>query len=87
MQLNWLRAEVFQLNLKYLHVKYSYRTVVKKIMKSSYRASYENMAERFPDFEIREIRELKENAQNQKLEKVNRPGSTSGPVNCKHNTF
>ena len=38
------------------------KIMVTKIMKLSRRASYEEMAETFPDFEIQESRELKENS-------------------------
>ena len=58
-----MRAEVFQLNLKYLHVKITV-TMITKITKCSRRMSYEKMAESFPDFEIREIQKLKENSEN-----------------------
>ena len=48
---DWLRAEVFQLNLKYLHVK-----ITVTITKSSRRTSYAKMAERFRDFEGRRFK-------------------------------
>ena len=63
LQFDWLRAEVFQLNVKITV------TMVTKITKYSRRATYEKMAERFPDFEIREIQELKENSENQNTKK------------------
>ena len=52
LQFNWLRAEVFQLNLKYLHVKITV-SMVTKITKEIQKT----MAERFPDFQVEEIQE------------------------------
>ena len=68
LQFGWQRAAVFQLNFKHLHIKITVTTVTK--IKKLYRhASYEKMAERFPDFEIQEIQELKENSENQNTKK------------------
>ena len=55
---DWLRAEVFQLNLKYLHVKIKVTMVTPnhQVTKSSRRTSYAKMAERFRDFEISRLK-------------------------------
>ena len=43
--------------------------MVTKITKYSRRASYEKMAEGFPDFEIQQIQELEETSENQNTNK------------------
>ena len=55
MSFDWLRAEVFQLNLKYLHVKITVTMVTQNHQKSR-RTSYAKMAERFRDFEIKRFK-------------------------------
>ena len=55
MPFDWLRPEVFQLNLKYLRVKIAVTMVTPNHQIIS---SHElpKMAERFPDFEIRKFK-------------------------------
>ena len=70
LEFDWLRAEVFQLNLKQLHVHVKITvTTETEITKQSRHASYKKMAERFPDFEIQESQELNENSENQNTKK------------------
>ena len=64
LQFDWLRAVVFQLNLKYLHVKITV-SMVTKITKQIKKT----MAERFPDFQLEEIQELTENSEKQNTKK------------------
>ena len=55
MSFDWLRAEVFQLNLKYLNVKITVTMVTQNHqIISSHELS--KMAERFLDFEIRRFK-------------------------------
>ena len=68
LQFYWLGAEVFQLHLKYLHVKITV-TMVTEITKKFRRTRYEKMAERFPDFEIQESQKLKQNSESQNTKK------------------
>ena len=70
LQFHWPRVEVFQLNLKYLHVNITV-TMVTKITKINNLIArvMKKMAERFPDFENQEIQELKENSVNQNTKK------------------
>ena len=59
---------VFQLNLKYLHVKVPV-SMLTKITKQGRQASSKTMAERFLDFQVEEIQELNGNSENQNTKK------------------
>ena len=65
---DWLRAEVFQLNLKYLHVKITVTMVTQnyQIISSLELRKNEGKISRFRN---REIQETKENSENQNTEK------------------
>ena len=82
---DWLRAEVFQLDLKYLHVKI---TVTMVTQNHQIISSHElrKIGGKISRFWNQEIQELKENLENQNTEKVHRPGSMSGPAGLKTRT-
>ena len=67
LRFDWLRADVFQLNLKHLHVKI---TVTMVTLKSPNNAVARITQKWRKDFENQENQELKENSENQNTEKT-----------------
>ena len=66
--IDWLRAEVFQLNLKYLHVKITVAMVTQNRQIISPHELRKNGG-KISRFRNQEIQELKENSENQNTEK------------------
>ena len=60
MQIDWLRADVFQLNLKYLHVKVTVTMVTQ---------NHQIKWRKFSRFCNQEIQKLKDNSENQNTNK------------------
>ena len=54
LQFDWLRADLFQLNMKYLRVKITVTMVTPN--HQSRRTNYAKMAQRFLDFEVRRFK-------------------------------
>ena len=83
---DWLRAEVFQLNLKYLHVKITVTMVTQnhQIISSH---EFRKNGGKISRFWNEEIEERKENSENQNTEKkLHRHSSISGPAGPKTRT-
>ena len=86
MKLYYCESRLSQKNdkLRGLSEKFQAVTLETKFTKyKSRRASYEKMAESFPDFEIQEIQELKEKSEKQNAEKSTSTWLNSGPAGPK----
>jgi len=83
LQFDWLRADVFQLNLKYLHVKITVTMVTQNHQIISSHELRKNGG-KISRFWNQEIEERKENSENQNTEKkLHRPSSMSAPAGTK----
>ena len=82
---NWLRAEVFQLNLKYLHVKITVTMVTQKHQIISSHELGKNGG-KISRFKIRRFKNSKKICETKILRKVHRSGSMSGPAGPKTRT-
>ena len=83
---DWLRAEVFQLNLRYLHVRITVTMVTPNHQITS---SHElrKHGGKISRFKIRRFKNYKKIWKTKLLRKVHRPGSMSGPGGPKTRTL
>ena len=79
---DWLRAEVFQLNLKYLHVRITVTMVTQNHQINSSHELRKNGGE-ISRFWNQVIQDVKKIWKTKILRKVHRPGSMSGPAGPK----
>ena len=82
---DWLRAEVFQLNLKYLHVKITVTMVTQNHQIVSSHEFHKN-GRKISRFKIRRFKNSKKICETKILRKVHRSGSMSGPAGPKTRT-
>ena len=85
---DWLRAEVFPLNLKYLNAKITVTMVTQnhQIISSHEIRKNGGKISRFEMIESRRFKNLKKIRKTKMLRKVHRPGSMSGPAGPKRRT-